>query len=533
MAEQPQDELIERFNQTLRDRVRSREEVIMVRKLMAARLSQSLGKEQVRHPLALIDPDAEILASPDPQGLQGEFIEAAKRYTSAHTRLAKAREENRELMAEMKGIESQKESKQQDTDQEIMDLHLEVTRLQKRYDQLRAVRRGLEDLEQLPAADPDFLNPEVMYSDCSPLPQMPKEMVDGFAVDHSATDARVEELLQALKKSVLRSKLVAQRAQRRHEEEQARDPLDPSSLPLDVKVRALKAVKDTLIDWIETQLSKTGDEGGLDATPRKPESQSSSGAEYDHDAQMAQIHGKYQRHMELRKQILTLLAQKDQIKAPPTQATDIKARSAAATIARDAAPARAPPASVYLLTPYIERLQALAREQKAMVREKSHINASLARQHEEARQVLDHLAQESHLLPKYPMTMPAAGAGSEPASFGEATQIAGNSDIAGQVQPWIYAADSAKIATLETVAEGVEEGMMSIDEARQALEQVCKLLNIDMNGVQKGAGGMEKDENEARPSSPKKVVEKKKDGPRNIWAILDGTLGSIQESNKA
>lgn len=529
MAEQPKDELIERFTQGLRNRVRTHEEVMMTRKLMAARLGQSLGGEQVRAPLALVDPDAEVSVSPELEGVQREFAEAAKRYISARSQLSKAQEENRELMEEVASMGDAKDPEQQDPEQEIMELHLEVTKLQKRYDQLRAIRSGLDDLQKLPAADPDFLDPEVMYKDCRPLPEMPKKMVDGFAVDHSGTDARAEELLQGLKKSVLRSKLVAQRAQRRHEEEEARDPFDPSSLPLEVKVQALKAVKDTLIDWIETQLSKTGDEDA-DATPQK---KPAPGAEYDHDAQMAQIQGKYQRHIELRKQILTLLAQKGQIRPSQAQNPENKQkRSSLLLAAKDAALGPPPPPpSAYLLTPYIERLQTLTREQKAMVREKSHVNASLARQQEDARQILDHLAQESQLLPKYPSTETAVD---EPASFGEATRVGGSSNVAGQVKPWIYAADSAKIATLETVAEGVEEGMMSVEEARQALEQVCRLLNVKVGeAVRIGTGEGEKDGNETAAKRMERKRRSVVEPPRNVWAILDGTLGSIHESTEA
>ncbi|KAI1863833.1 uncharacterized protein JN550_009331 [Neoarthrinium moseri] len=522
MEEEQQVELLHQLDNALQARLRPREEAVMVRKLMAAQLAQSVGSDQLQHPLALIDYDAKVTESAELRGRQGDFVEAVKRGVDEYKRFASLLAQQQDL-ADQAQQQKQREDELKENDSQILDLHLEVARLQKRYDRLQVVRKTLDELQKQPAGAPDFLDPDIMYKDCAPLPEMPKEMVEGFATDHSGTDTEAEALLQNLKKTVLRSKLIAQREQRQYDREQAQNPFDPSTLPPPAKLHALNAVKNTLISWIETQLSKAGDDGA-DSEVEDTERPSASKVQYDHDAVMEDIQAKYQTHLALRKQILGLLAQAEQIKAPKVHEAKPRPKSQNAPVSK-------PEPSAYLLTPYIEQLQALSREQKSTIQEKSHINASLGKQREHTQQALDHLTQESQLLPRYPVAKEPSKSST---SFDQATRSSSRIDIMRQIQPWIYAADSAKIATLETVAEKVEEGMMSIEESRQNLEEVCKLFNINLQefvgkeGENRGTEG----DVEHDLVSPRKGHEKKKsevEPPKTVWDILDGNLGSINE----
>jgi hypothetical protein len=245
---------------------------------------------------------------------------------------------------------------------------------------------------------------------------------------------------------------------------------------------------------------------------------------------MAVIQHKYRRHVELRQQILNQLAQMDHIKErlktaaagtsiPKHGGEDVLEKASDSRYTSDA----------YLLLPYIEQAQALARQQKSMVQEKSHTNGILAKQQEDTRQILDRVAEESQLLSRYQ----AANVPSKShSSFEDATSQFDKLRIMEQVQPWIYAADSAKLATLEEVAESVELGMGSVDEARAHLEQICKLLNIPV--PREGDVATPKDSgegNEKTSISPRKGQTKKDDDDcvKTIWDVLDGNLGSINE----
>jgi hypothetical protein len=514
-----QDELRQRAKVDLQDELPSREEAMVARCYVAHQLGQSLGEDHVRQPLALIDSEAKVKDAAELDGLQKQYVEAVRRNIQVRMKFAEVQEEHRKTMASLQ--------KKKETESRILDLHMEVMRLQQRHDKQQVVIKYLEQLQQQPAASPGCLDTEVMYKGCSPLPEIPREMIDGFATDHSGTDAEVDELLQKLQKSVLRSKLTAKRDQQRFEQAQAGDGVDLSNLKPEAKLHALNIVKNTLINWIESQLGKAGDGGGADSEEESPVQGSTR--KIDIEARLADIQKEYQRHIELRKEIVGLLAKRDQINLKQPHATE-KTPAAAEAIR---AP-RAPPYA-YLLAPYLEQLQILSQEQKSQVQEKSHINSTLSKRHEDTKKTLDHLVQESQLLHKYP----AAKTSKPQLSFGAATRSSGKPSVVNQVQPWIYAADSAKIGTLETVAENLEEGMISIDESRQALEVVCKLLNVELPGAGSDPGQEDIDQDmwlqEGDDEKSKLAMKKENDNkdetepPKNIWSTLDGNLGSINE----
>ncbi|KAK8028032.1 hypothetical protein PG991_005088 [Apiospora marii] len=547
-----EDEKDERLRQKLIDglenRIRPRDEVLMIRRLMAVQLGQSLGEDQINAPLSLVDPDTIEVSSESGhlQVLQRRYVEAVRRNLKARLEFAQAHDELRSIpvAAPLKrrdhhggrdsGISSS---------QSLLDLHLEVAELRQRSEKLDIAQKHMEQLEEQPAGTPDFLDPEIMYKDCKPLPGVPQELIDGFTMSHDeVTESELQGHLQKLKKTVLRNKLVARKVEQEYEAAQARDPIDPKSLSPDAKLHALNAVKTTLINWIESQLIKAGDDNADAVGGTLPKAPSQGSGMVDLDTRLAGIQGQYQRHVELRKEIIALMAKRDSVKPSdsdePTTASGAENRQQEAGL-DSSTTTMIPPPYAYLLTPYLEKIQALSREQKAAIEEKTHINTSLAKQQEDAKLALEHLTQESQLLPKYPAQNRNKSPARRNLSFGEATRVS-KLGVAKQVEPWIYAADSAKIATLEMVAEKVEEGMLSIDEARGAIDEVCKLLMIDVGEVQQRAG---QDQDAAAveaaqtfKSPAKRAIEIKareeeeqKRAPKSIWSVLDGNLGAINE----
>lgn len=293
-------------------------EYAFLKKMIAASLSQKLGVDQIRNPLSLVNLTPELS---DPVGLSGtqlDYVNGIKQYCQAHAHFDDTIGQQKSLA---KGAQEQEEitEKEKAMNKENLELQLQVARLQKEHNQRQIVLKYLRELGKLPAALPDFLDPEALYENCSPMPEMPKQMIQGFATDHSATDAQAEELLQNLKKHVLRSKLVAQKQQVDYERSQAEKPFDFANMSPEAKLHALNAVKDGLINWVETQLVKAGDDGaGSDTEDKATE----RGADHDHEAMMAGIQQKYQRHLELRQQIINELAQLDHIKDGITTAAE-------------------------------------------------------------------------------------------------------------------------------------------------------------------------------------------------------------------
>lgn len=625
-------EFKERVLFALRHQIRPAEEVDAVRRAMAGNLARALGRSQLANPLALLDRDtaafegdggaaAATAADPDLvlSTAQREFLEAARTAADQQAGFARAREEHRTGTStagradspqhgsggegEGKGGEEEPgtgETTEAELEAELLRLRARKAGLSDRIARSRAAIRHADALGALPAADPDaLLDPASVFRGCDPLPAMPRALMDGFTRDGAAAEGRARDLLQRARRESLRQKILVRRERERRdavaaaaaedEDEGHQHPVDLRNVAPEVQLHALRAVKDALIVWIETQLSKAGDgdeedeEGGsgYDGNGENgtgsggkghqhPEEGGEEGEDFDLEARTAEIQHEYNRHVELRREILAMLSyheemtrewsrilredkereEEEQQKQQQKQRQRDEQRSASAPQRTAAAAAAAPASSAALITPYIEKLQAVAREQKALAQEKSHVNAALARHRRETREMLGHLAEESQLLAKYPSasSRPAAdnnndsasrdAAGEASADFGDATRATrrvaaggksgaededddrhaaeGNGDsLMNLLEPWLVAADAAKLATLETVAEKVEEGQMAVDEALAALDEAAKVLNKEEDETEEGAAAAAKD--------------KKNTKGKSIYAKLDGNMGSINE----
>ncbi|OTA64519.1 hypothetical protein K449DRAFT_392587 [Hypoxylon sp. EC38] len=517
-------ELRERAREVLEHRIRPREEVTAVRRHLAHDLAQSLGTDHLSSPLSLIDLDTTVTPSEALQGSFREYIEAVQRNIEIRAEFAKLHEEHDLAAASLSS------PPEEDQQAKLLELQLEVNALEQEHEKLKVVDKYLEELDQQPAAAPDFLDTEVMFQDCAPLPELPKELMEGFTEDRDAPNREIQELLSRLQKAVLRNKLLAQREKQNFEKLKAKNPIDPSILSPEVQLHALNAVKDSLINWIETMLTKAGGDEDEPSTESPTKPRQGRQEKFDRDAHMAEIEREYQHHVDLRKEIIASLAQLKQLRLEPQQKQEQEQEQKP----EEAKPSSADP-EAFLLTPYLEKLQIISREQKGLIQEKSHINAALARQQQDLNKMLNHLAEESHLLPKYP-----ANKSDKPKpSFGEATKGVNKSNVTTQVEPWISAANSAQIATLEAVFEKVEEGQVAAEDAMQALHEVRKLLNKEDVQPEEPHGEQESSERDlwigeddenggtrVRKNREKKVEKQK---GQSIYAKLDGNLGLINE----
>ncbi|RYO87033.1 hypothetical protein DL766_005259 [Monosporascus sp. MC13-8B] len=519
----------------LKHQIRPAEEVDALRRQMAHRLAKSLGKERLGNPLTLVDADTVVTPSEDLTPAQREFVDAVQKSVELQAEFSRLQEDHRAAASSMPAAER---AEDKELEERILRLQLRKAGLREKIDRYKVAIKHIEQLRQQPAAAPDFLDPAVMFRDCDPLPEMPPELMASFTFDKGASQNKIQELYQRLKKERLRQQILVQQEKRKYEEARARNPVDPATVPPEIQVQALNAVKDALIQWIETHLSKAGDgedESDPVSSPEQP--RKAEREEYDHEARLAEIQREYDRHIELRKEILGLIAYHEKMTQEWSRVLkeqQQKRENVEPAEKEEAPPARAASAATAtasLITPYIEKLQAIARDQKGLAHEKSHINATLAKHQQETQEMLGHLREESQLLAKFPS---AASTGKRDADFGEATRAAAAkepSSVTSLLEPWLLAADAAKLATLETVAEKVEEGQMAVDEAMGALDEARKPLNKeaerdegDDSGGQDASGGAAGDEK--RGASARKITGKSQ---KSIYAKLDGKLGLINE----
>ncbi|KAI0482783.1 hypothetical protein GGR56DRAFT_685811 [Xylariaceae sp. FL0804] len=577
--------------QILETRIRPRDEVVALQRLQSRRLAETLGVESLSSPLSLADADlatATAAAAPSGplHGSYGEYAAEVRRSAAAQQELAKLRAEHRRGAAAATNNNNNNTTK---TDTKpsshhpdatvgarLLQLQLEVCELERERDRLRAVDARLGELGRQPAAQAGaaaFLDPAAAARD--PLPALPRALMEGFTRDRAAPDHEVAELRSRLQKAVLRHRLLAQREKRRLDEALGgihgrrgtgtNAPvvdvdLDPRDLPPAAQLHALGAVKDALVGWIEDMLSRAGEEA--EAQGGEEDDDSVAGPPNPEEAQMADVQREYRRHVELRGDVVAAMARL-RLQLVETEKMLLLAHRGSSSSSSSSrveqppprAPAPAPPEETppaFLLTPYLERLQALSREQKALVRERAHIGAVLAREHRDAARDLDRLAAESALLAAH-----GGGGSINNHTEGGGGNGGGRPCVAARVQPWVAAADASKIATLEAVAERVEAGQTAVEDAMEALGQVRRLLNREeeeqgeeegegMTGVDgRGGGGgalepdlwLGEEEGEESESARRRAERRrnadmaptKKKPHESIWAKLDGNLGLINE----
>ncbi|KAJ1331362.1 hypothetical protein MN608_04821 [Microdochium nivale] len=575
------------FRAALEKVLRPRDETIDHHSFHEQVLAQTYGEIILRHPLALLPPEVEAASRPvDEKATSSRLEELIDTNIRLNKELRQLQEASRPgpdssdvgsvpttTTTTTKPNTSQASPNVQDS--EVIALQLQVNALEEKRSRLGIFLGALDRLETLPAAEPEFLHPSAVFRACGPLPEMPGALMEGFTRDSSAPQHEIETMMRGLHKAVLRNKLLAQREKRKLDAMRERGAgrgglADPSALPAEVQLHALTAVKDHLIGWIEAQLMEAGDEEEVDDDDVGQNSgsglpQRSSGTaaktsnqkgEADLDTQLADIQREYSEHINLRKEVAMLLAETEGVSQELEQFRGMRItedpapqQSSKPPASLSQSPAFNPPA-VLMLTPYLEKLQASAREQKALVQEKSHINSAVTRQQQHMSQVIHDLVEESQLLRAYPNATALDAANHRSSrrsssntrrSFADATRKGGSTtsktSVSKQVEPFVYAADSAKIATLEAVVDKIELGQMAVDEAMGRLGEVRRFLNkTDAdNDDDAGTRGNRRDsvQIQATPGHRRRITEGKiiiaDQQEKSIWSKLDGNLGLIND----
>ncbi|KAL2122472.1 hypothetical protein VTJ04DRAFT_2927 [Mycothermus thermophilus] len=432
------------------------------------------------------------------RGLQKEYLEAL----SANI---KARQEFEECCHRIRrvGVEPQDAGHERRLDP--LKEHLEAIKLRQRRDKLEAIEGCLTSLTQKPAASPSFLDPEEVFRDSRPLPTMPKDLMVALGSESTTSRPPLKELIDQLERHVLQAKLLLTREEQLLEEVKARSTARPGSVSDGAKLEALNRTRVELIAWIEAELNKAG-EGDQNGTSHPHATARQSQAEpMNMDEQLASIKEKYAQYIDARKTLLRLVSEQPHPVLQPPQSETTKPNPASPSPPpAPSAPAVSPPTPpiTHLLTPYLDQLLTISRSQRGLIAHKSHLNTTITKQVRENLHLLDRLAEESQLLsthdhPSSSSSAPTgtshsrtksgsslsdlAGGGGPSASAAEGASSSSSgggpgSGPSARVRPWVLAADSAKIATLETVAEKIEEGQMALESTMRTLGEVEELV---------------------------------------------------------
>ncbi|KAF4417316.1 hypothetical protein FACUT_12297 [Fusarium acutatum] len=509
-------ETAETFQKTLDPYIKPREQVNYIRRVLALHLGTCYHDGPVKQPVSLADPTRDVTLDPSSKGIYREYIEALKANVDARRNYEDAAQSN---------FPSSSLAKELSSSNELLEEQVSLLKLQAKQARLTAVQTHLDSLMQKPAAAPEYLDPEDVFHDSISLPSVPKEVVNSLVAQQSVKKTDLTEQVAQLEKTVLRAKLLLRREEQLLRETRANAQSIPDVISNGNRLHALNTTRNELINWIETELSKaSGDEDG-DEDGSKSHSQSTADQATINN-HLSIIKEKYANYLATRRSLLASAGERFESSAVP-----VLARSFTKQQVEEPEPA----SSTYLLTPYIETLLALSKKQRAMITQKAHANTTLGKEIKDNCQSLSHLEEESQLLPSHSV----APTSRRRSGLGEFLASDERSGLTGKVQPWVLAADSAKITTLENVAEQVEGGQLALENSMQTLQEIDQLLGQDEAAEEEETQADTTEYDvwlEAGPKSPSRArrhTEKRITEPRDAWSSLQGNLGLIGQGDAA
>ncbi|EAA36223.1 hypothetical protein GE21DRAFT_879 [Neurospora crassa] len=355
--------------------------------------------------------------------------------------------------------------------------HLTNLKIQKKQEKLLVVKKNLDLLRQKPAASPDFLDHQKLFRVCRPLPEVPTEIINSLALEETSenitasSSVRLEDLEETLLENAKSHPFTVQ----------------PDEINPEAKLQALNATRTELINWVETELGKAsgeekdggGERAGQDDFQVQRDQQLAHKTQLLKQ-QLTSIKEKYAEYLSMRKALLELVT--TQLRSLPS--LDFPAitafssspsaaspeRSSTQAVAAAAAAEASTPAPIidHLLTPTLTRLLTLSHEHKGLMAHKAHVTTLLTKQLRENAQVLDHLVEESQLIPAH-----ATAVVVQKKKQDDDPNAMMSSRL---VNPWVSAADSAKIATFEVVVEKIEKGQIALEGAIRMLGEADRLL---------------------------------------------------------
>ncbi|KAJ4130734.1 hypothetical protein NW768_006272 [Fusarium equiseti] len=507
---------IETFQKTLGPFIKPREQVNYIRRVLALHLGSCSHDGPIKQPVSLADTTHDVTPDPSSKGFYREYIEALKANVDARRKYEDAAQSN---------LASSSSNQDSSSSNELLEERLTLLKLQAKQSRLSAVQSHLDALMQKPAAAPEYLDPEDVFHEAASLPKVPKEVVNSLVAQQSVKKTDLTEQVAQLEKTVLRAKLLLKREEQLLRETRANAQGLPDVVSNGIRLHALNTTRNELINWIETELSKaSGDEEGDGESGSKSHAQATADQATINE-QLGTIKEKYVKYLSNRRSLLSSVSEKLEPSAVPVLAPSTAKQQTEETESAS---------STYLLTPYIETLLALSKKQRAMIAQKAHVNTTLGKEIKDNCQSLGHLEEESQLLPSHSSTT----ASRRRSVLGEFLTSGERSGLTGKVQPWILAADSAKIATLENVAEQVEGGQLALENSMQTLQEIDHILGqVDEEKEEEAQADTTEDDVwlEAGPKSPSKTRKHTEKGnagqPKNAWSGLHGNLGLIGQED--
>ncbi|TQV95704.1 hypothetical protein IF1G_05533 [Cordyceps javanica] len=513
---QENDKFAARLQGGLNPYIKSREQVNYIRRILAAHIGECTESGPVKSALALASgrrrgQDADGAGKTDStteNGVYREYLDALKENLNARDEFEAARNnatpELRTAAAAtgpspMLGLNDR----------------VALLKLHQKRDCLYAIQETLDTLLEQPAADHEFVDTNRMFQGTPALPPVPRDVINTMVIEQSSSPLDIPGQIKQLEKVVLRAKLLLKQEDQHLQE--ARQRVRHASQPPSqtAKIVALGAARDELIHWIETELGKASPEA--QAVEDSESSMERGRDKTDAAAIQAQldiIKEKYALYVSARKVLLEMAVNEPQLPAQQSRNTKSTKRMSYAS------PACLP--MDHLVAPYLASLADTSANQRATVAYRTHITSLLNKTSQENCRKIRDLAEESHLLSSISQR--------EAPRYRSGTDSASHSSIASQVMPWSDAADAAKIATLESVAETVEGGQVALEGLMGTLQGIGKITGKDILSSEENVGEEDTWLGANTPRAQRHTRKGSQAQPQSStdpWAKVRGNLGLL------
>lgn len=383
---------------------------------------------------------------------------------------------------------------------------IELLRLKKRHEELNILQCYMTKLKDTPAAKPGFLDlGRLRRHEPNAFPSAYQH----FSGENGQTENSVDALVRRLEMAVICAK---------HQVDRERRLLvnierDVASIPAQVRqsnrCRALAATRDELVVWIEDRLSSSqSNESGMIEKPPQAQQPGSPVVKMQGD-----VMEKYDKYIRLRTRMLELIGDL----TTSIQHSEPEEVVHGANIMPRTTPYQPPTPSVlpFILTQIHNPTQI----HRFYRQEKTHLASLINKEHSKTTSELSRLADESHLLPTYPMLdqpdrfKRATAALASNSLVNEGTADDEESEMSRRVEAWAFAADAAKAASLKTVSEHVDKGVEALEEGENWVARLKELLGDDDDCRQELGGDRDGNTDQS-------------DGEEDVWAV-EAAVGQL------
>ncbi len=410
-----------------------------------------------------------------------------------------------------------------------LEVHLRLLQMRKRHEELRITRHYLDKLRETDPAKNGHLhlkthqNGEVHVQELV-IPSSEPE-------NEFASGASTQALTRELEMAVIRAKHQLEKEKQLLADIKAqREPEAPSGLGGQTsRLLALSATRDELVRWLDEKLSQAGTEDG---TVDPKDAIENAEDPVDYARMYEQIQAQYEKYIEARKKLLSVAAIATSTSIPPqSQETtvNINAESSKTTSNMLAQP-------TFSTLPFIsEQLLPLLQAQKSSALQRSYATRLLTTEKSAALESLEWLADESHLLPAYPIMARQerfrhAAALMGPRKLERAMTDDELDEPVRRVEAWAFAAKEASSAREEFVGERVGYSSERLEGAENNLAELSALLrrtSSEEESRQRGERDADEDVwlEEVGAQGPKPRRARQGQREKGPWAGLNGKLG--------